>query len=448
MRFSKVPSATGHVFRREGARGPVWYAKYRLPDGRQRQRRIGPAWTRRGRPARGFFTEATAEVWLRDLLEDERERFLPGSRLGEVTFAEAAREWLRYVEVDRGAKPSTMRGYRNTVENQLIPAFGDALVADIEPIHIEHWRAGLRVGPRTKNKVLIELHGIFARAARAYGLRRNPAAEVERLRARRKIDLQVFSPEEVWSLVRAAASEQDAAIYLTAAFTGLRRGELLALRWGDVDFAGSTLRVRASFCAGQETVPKSGKARAVPLAPEVAARLARLADGRSHAGDEDLVFPGERGEHLCGSALRRRYLAALDRAGLRRLRFHDLRHTFGTTMIARADILRVKQWMGHADVQTTMRYLHYAPRPEDARLVAEAFAVGTTAAIALESRAPMKPTPTTADDRLAGDLPRADEELAAGQTVPLERLVDELERADAQMDHRSSVQEARDRGTR
>jgi integrase len=57
------------------------------------------------------------------------------------------------------------------------------------------------------------------------------------------------------------------------------------------------------------------------------------------------------------------------------LRFHDLRHTFGTRMIAKADIRRVQEWMGHADVQTTMRYLHYAPRDEDARLVAEAFEV-------------------------------------------------------------------------
>jgi len=63
------------------------------------------------------------------------------------------------------------------------------------------------------------------------------------------------------------------------------------------------------------------------------------------------------------------------RAGLRPLRFHDLRHTFGTRMIAKADIRRVQEWMGHADVQTTMKYLHYVPRVEDAALVAAAFAI-------------------------------------------------------------------------
>jgi integrase len=84
---------------------------------------------------------------------------------------------------------------------------------------------------------------------------------------------------------------------------------------------------------------------------------------------------GVTGGYLDGSALRRRYKAALAAAGLRPLRFHDLRHTFGTRMIAKADIRRVQEWMGHADIQTTMRYLHYAPRDEDAELVAEAFRI-------------------------------------------------------------------------
>jgi integrase len=109
----------------------------------------------------------------------------------------------------------------------------------------------------------------------------------------------------------------------------------------------------------------------------VAQALARLADRELFTGEDDLVFPGEAGEFLDGSALRRRYTAALKRAGLRTLRFHDLRHTFGTRTIAKADIRRVQEWMGHADIQTTMRYLHYAPREEDARLVAEAFQVET-----------------------------------------------------------------------
>ena len=91
-----------------------------------------------------------------------------------------------------------------------------------------------------------------------------------------------------------------------------------------------------------------------------------------------MVFVGELGGYLDGSALRRRYDEALRRAGLRPLRFHDLRHTFGTCMIGRADIRRVQEWMGHSDVQTTMKYLHYVPRHDDAALVADAFQPGAT----------------------------------------------------------------------
>jgi integrase len=123
--------------------------------------------------------------------------------------------------------------------------------------------------------------------------------------------------------VRAADSEQDAAIYLTAAFTGLRRGELVALRWRDVDFPASTIRVRGSYSGGQLTTPKSGKVRSVPMAPEVAEALARLGTREHSTSDDDQVFIGVAGGYLDASALRRRYVAALKRAGLRQLRFHD-----------------------------------------------------------------------------------------------------------------------------
>jgi len=139
--------------------------------------------------------------------------------------------------------------------------------------------------------------------------------------------------------------------------------------------AGETIRVRQSYYNGALTTPKSGKVRSVPMAPEVAKALAKLGQRGYATEDDDLVFLGEQGAYVDGSALRRRYDAAVKAAGLRPLRFHDLRHTFGTRMIAKADIRRVQEWMGHADVQTTMKYLHYAPRPEDARLVAEAFRV-------------------------------------------------------------------------
>ncbi len=96
------------------------------------------------------------------------------------------------------------------------------------------------------------------------------------------------------------------------------------------------------------------------MAPKVAETLARVGQRELVADEDDLVFLGITGGHLDGSALSKRYRAALDLAGLRPLRFHDLRHTFGTRVIGVADIRRVQEWMGHANVQTTMQYLHYA----------------------------------------------------------------------------------------
>ncbi len=412
---------SGHVYRVERKRGPAWYAKYRLPDGRQIQRKIGPAWAERGRPASGYYTKRQAEDWLRDVLDQARRGTLPGLVQTGATFADAAAEFLRYAEQDRALKPSTIRGYRSIIDAYLVPAFGPRPLEDISSADVEYWRSSLTsvhserlrereqaaaqaktstakdgasktkppepprpLSNNSKNRIVTLLHGVFARACKAYGLPLNPVTGVERHPVRLAGDIDVFSPEEVWALVRKADSEQDGALYLTAAFTGLRRGELLALRWRDVDFAGSTIRVRASYAAGALTSPKSGKVRSVPLAPEVAGALAKLAERERFSSDDDLVFVGETGSYLDGSALRRRYKQALERATLRPLRFHDLRHTFGTRMIAKADIRRVQEWMGHADVQTTMRYLHYAPREEDARLVSEAFRLETVTEPAAE----------------------------------------------------------------
>ena len=369
----RAPS--GHVFRVERARGPVWYAKFRLSDGRQVQKKLGPAWTGRSRPAAGYFTKRLAEDWLRDVLHEARHGTLAGQVRTGATFADAAAEWLRYIEHDRGRKPSTVAGYKVMVRSMLLPAFCELQLEAITAPMIERWIGSIELSASTRTKAIVLLHGIFRRAKRVWGLRVNPVTDVEKPPLSHAGDIDVFSPEEVYALVRAAASEQDAAIYLTAAFTGLRRGELLALRWRDVDFAGSTIRVRGNYSEGVLTTPKSGKVRAVPMAPDVAAALARLGDRENWVGDDDLVFVGNAGGFLDGSALRRRYGAALGRAGLRQLRFHDLRHTFGTRMIAKADIRRVQEWMGHSSIQTTMQYLHYAPRSEDAQLVAEAFRV-------------------------------------------------------------------------
>jgi integrase len=379
--FEPIRPPSGHVFRMDRKRGPAWYAKYRLPDGRQVQKKLGPAWTERGRPPAGYFTKRTAEAWLHDTLDAARRGTLPGLVRTGTTFADATEEWLRYVEHDRDCKPSTLTDYRSVVAARLVPAFGDLALEDMTAERIEAWRASLGadrdrpLSNRTRNKALTILGGIMERARKVHGLPSNPVRGVEKLRERYDATrFDFYSPEEVHALVRAAACEQDGAIFLTAAFTGLRRGELIALRWRDVDFERSAIRVSGSFANGKLTAPKSGKGRVVPMVPEVAAALAQLGQRAEATGDDDLIFPGDFGSYLDGSALRRRFVAAQDRAGLRRIRFHDLRHTFGTLAVRGAEsIVELQTWLGHAEVRTTMRYTHYREQQDAAKRLAAAF---------------------------------------------------------------------------
>src|SRR5271155_2887262 len=122
---------TGNIYRRDGRRGPMWYARYRLPDGREQRRRIGPAWTGRGRPEAGYYTKRMAEAWLQDALDQARRGTLPGLVRTGATFADAAAEYLRYVEHDRGRRLTTVSDYRSVIDAHLLPAFGDMRIEDI-----------------------------------------------------------------------------------------------------------------------------------------------------------------------------------------------------------------------------------------------------------------------------------------------------------------------------
>jgi integrase len=375
MRQPLPQPISGHVSLRKGKRGGVWYAKYRLPDGRQVQKRIGRAWTEKTAPPEGYFTKASAKAHLDELLAQARQGTLPGMVRTGRTFRDAAEEWLDYCEKVRDCKASTLRDYRNMVR-VLDREFGNRKIEAITPEEIELWISGYSGSNRTRQKYLVCLGSIFKRAMKVHGLPRNPADVVERPRVRRAAKIDVLRPEEVLALVRAAESEQDAAIFHTAAFAGLRMGELLALRWRDVDFTRRTIHVRENWTQGETTTPKGGIERAVPMAEEVAQRLARLGQRDHFTTDDDLVFCTPRGQHVGYKSLKGRYRAALRAAGLREdFRFHNLRHTFGSTVIRHADSREVMEWMGHADLTTTRRYLAFVDREDAAKRVSEAFSL-------------------------------------------------------------------------
>jgi integrase len=370
----------GNIYLRKGARTSTWYARWRDANGEHRKK-LGADWTGKGKPPLGYLREREAKQALEEILVKARAGNASRKRTG-ITFKDAAQEWLRDGEGQRGLKPTTIVDYRSALRAHLLPAFGDIRLEDVTPQVIERRRAqwlAAGVSRRNANKQLAILHGIFQRARKTHQLPSNPAADVEKLRESYDATrFDFYTPEDIAALIRHAANPQDAALYLTAAFTGLRRGELVALRWRDIDFPGSAIRVWASYAKGTLTTPKSGKPRVVPLVPDVAATLARLSQRTHTTGEDDLVFPGPAGGYLDASALRRRYITAQKAAGLRPLRFHDLRHTFGSLAINRASIVQVQSWMGHADVDTTSRYLHHKSRADDAQLLAGTLNIGAT----------------------------------------------------------------------
>ena len=128
--------------------------------------------------------------------------------------------------------------------------------------------------------------------------------------------------------------------------------------------------------AGRLGTPKSRLGRVVPLIDEAAGTLARLGARAYWTGPDDLVFVGEAGGHVDGSALRRRFANARGAEGLRPLRFHDLRHTFGSVAIRTVDPRELQEWLGHSDFATTQIYMNYRPRADAARRLSAAFDPG------------------------------------------------------------------------
>lgn len=384
MNHSKPTAATGRIVVRPTRRGDTYYAKLRLPTG-DTMRRLGRVWDKRSRPPAGYLTRTQAEQLVEDMLagRDRSVRVVPV----DVTFGQLVDEWL--ADRGRSASASTMYDYRNVAEARLKPLLGadtpadELTVAQLGVFRDQLLDEGLAA--RTVNKYLTLVHGIYRLAGEAHGLGFNPAAMVRRPKQRRRGLDQYLTPEEVGVLVRAAETVEEAVLYEVACWTGLRFGELRALRWVDIDWTGGAVQVVRNWpVKGEEKLPKSGQVRPVPLWDTAAAALERLSRRGYQVADDDYVFVDPRGDEVLDydAVAQRRFKATRDRAGLTsprpgdaELRFHDLRHTFGT-VAARiyGDLGEVQRYLGHASITTTEIYAHFLPRLDAARRGSEGLA--------------------------------------------------------------------------
>ena len=174
--------------------GPVYFLKARDRDGRQIKRRLGPV---------SDWKEKDARDALRDFLTDLGR--VPDRGDDSVTFAYAADAWLHYTEHDRNRAPSTVRDYHNTVHRYLLPRFGDRPLSDITVDDVDALRSELlaELSPRTTQKTMVLLHGIFRLAHRRGWTNANPAGEAERVTVKRRPEFAVLSPVEVQAVARA-----------------------------------------------------------------------------------------------------------------------------------------------------------------------------------------------------------------------------------------------------
>jgi integrase len=362
---------TGCIVPRKGTRGTVLYAKVRVegPGGQQKMIRLGKLWSKRSRVPLGYLTmdQAKARLELIKQGDDPHVNVSPS----HITFERAIDEWLEYLEIEQARSKSHLRDCRNTARCHLKDAIGastsveDITRADIDALRSRLLREG-KLARSTVRKIMVFLHGILEVSRKRGYIEHNPAKDAEKVSVRRSGDFQVLDPSQVALLVSKAENEQDAALYTVAAFSGLRLGELLGLRWRDVDFAKRILHVRRNHVLGDDKEPKSHKVRSVPLMDDAYRRLDDLSEREHFTDDADRVFVNHVGDVLGQDLLRRRFWKALEAAGLPKMRLHDLRHTFGTLAVQAFPLSDVQAFMGHADIATTMIYVHHVPQHDAA----------------------------------------------------------------------------------
>jgi len=296
----------------------------------------------------------------------------------DIIFKDFSGKWLEaYARVS--VKPSTFRTYENTIHHHLIPAFGDSELKQILPERIQSYVSELRKqrSPKTVNNVIILLRTMFKYARRWKYVREDPMQDIDNMPLQHR-EMAYLNVAEI-NLLLKHAHEPFKTLLLTAIMTGMRRGELLALQWGDLDWHSSRIFVHRGLDwssrneAGegkqrwQFVSPKSKRSeRTIEMSPALREAL-QIHKISAPVSQHDLVFCNNNGNPLDPDNLvKREFHPLLVTAGLRKIRFHDLRHTYTSLLIAQNENIKfIQSQLGHASIQTTLdRYGHLLPNTQ------------------------------------------------------------------------------------
>jgi integrase len=384
-------------------RNGAWYV-FVYHDGKRRARRIG---TRQAAEEVRRRIEARLAAGEFSLETDPDVPQIP-------TLKEYSDKWLKeFAEVS--LKHSTIGRHKQLLNSYLLPRFGDIEITKIARDDLKTFLAEYATASKlSRNSVRLILscvRTILNHAIEDGVIQSNPAARLGKfLKSEKpKRNAQAMTREEAERFLEATldAYPRFWPLFLTALRAGLRRGELVALKWGDIEFGANEdddnryILVQRNYVRGHFTTPKSRKSRRVDMSRQLRGTLMALRQGREveamKAGKpsilDDFVFPSEVGSVMNPDNIYHRYfLPSLEKAKLRRFRLHDLRHTFGSLLIQDgASLAYVKEQMGHSSIQVTVDvYGHLIPGANISWIDR------------LDEKSPRKPVSRQADDKIHG----------------------------------------------
>lgn len=358
------------VIRYQGKRATVWRIQYRDATGRYLKETLGPepTWTQQ---------KAERELGTRLAAVEDGYRKPP-----KLTLTQLTQRFLNDYLPGRNLKPTTLENYHYILNRHLLPALGKRQLSELEaePHLIDVYiatktREGLSA--KTIHNHLLLLNQMLKRAVVWRLIRTNPADGIDRPRLHQP-EMNILTETEIARLLAAydqlaaAANDDDErewwqfakSIVIAALGTGMRRGELLGLKWGSVNLLEGVIHVREAHVRGQTTTPKSrASRRTLELGPHTQAALEQRWQATRWRSESDYVFCHPHlGTPLDPSKIARTYLkGALEAAGITKIfrPFHDLRHTSLThTAAAGNPHIYIQARAGHAQASITERYLH------------------------------------------------------------------------------------------
>jgi integrase len=358
-------------------RGPNEGSVFQRADGRW-EARISLGWQGGRRVRRSFYGDTMAEA--NSLLLKARADYAAGLpvKVENQTVSQFLERWL-HDAVAPSVRALTLEQYEQHTRLYLVPAFGQKPLRKLCPSDVQRFtadRLSTGLSPRTVRISLFVLGRALAQAVKFNLIARNPVDAVDLPKCERP-PIKTFSEAQARSLLAAVKTDAAGPAYLLALLCGLRRGELLALKWEALDFDAGTVSIHRALERIRTQLefvePKSQSGRRIlplpqPVLKALKAHRARQSAARLALGpeyeDHGLIFPNSIGRPLEPRSFNRQFKSALARAGLPlTLRLHDCRHFAATAMIANgADVRTVAGLLGHADPSLTVRtYAHVVP---------------------------------------------------------------------------------------